>query len=152
LTATWKRIAIGLRVTWGVILVVLLANTWKTSRPFEHSMSQPCPQIEVQLIPSLERTQRWIPKVFVWHDIKTRRELILYREGERSLRCEVLESRAQLLAAGAKLGVIQPQLRLKARALALWIVLPYFLLAGLSYLIWGRRSKSVGRESVRGAV
>ena len=153
-TLRWKRIAIGLGFAWGAVLAGLLANTWKTSRPFEQSMSKPCPQIEIQLIPSLEKTQRWIPKVFVWHDMKTRRELILYREGEQALRCDVLEHRAKLLAAGAKLGVIEPQLKLKARALSLWIVLPYLLFAGLSYLVWGRRSNEgdAGPMSVRGAV
>lgn len=117
-------------------------------------MSKPCPQIEVQLIPPLERTLRWIPKVFVWYDMKTRQELILYREGEQALRCDALEHRANLLAAGAKLGVIEPQLKVKARALSLWVVLPYLLLAGLSYLVWGRRAnqRDAGSRSVRGAV
>jgi hypothetical protein len=117
-------------------------------------MSKPCPQIEVQLIPPLERTLRWIPKVFVWYDMKTRRELILYREGEQALHCDVLEHRAKLWVAGAKLGVIEPQLKVKARALSLWVVLPYLLLAGLSYLVWGRRSNQsdAGSRSVRGAV
>lgn len=116
---------------------MLLANP----PSFEAATSEACPQLLLRPMPKLEASllevdPRLFFKVVIWRDAKTREELTLYRKGEQALSCGILEARAKLFLMGARAGIIQPQIYLRTRLLALIAVLSSLLIAPIVYLVY----------------
>ncbi len=106
---------------------------------FTVTASEPCPQLLLHPMPRLEALiykidPRFLFKVVIWRDAKTREELNLYRNGEQALTCKTLEARAQLMLAGARAGIIKPQIYLRTKLLVLIIILSSLLFAPIIYL------------------
>lgn len=136
----WVQIWLLASAIWGAIVMVGTARLILNPPSFEAAATSSCPQLMLRPLPELELLiQKLDPRLFfrimVWRDAKTREELVLYRKGEQALSCSTLEARAQLLLAGAKAGIIKPQIHLRTKVLALIVVLSSLLLAPLIYIV-----------------
>lgn len=137
--SSWVRSWIVVSSLWGAVLVGFTVMLLANPPSFEAATSEACPQLLLRPMPKLEAVllevdSRLFFKVVIWRDAKTREELNLYRKGEQALSCSMLESRAQLFLAGARAGIIQPQIHLRTRLLMLIVVLSSLLIAPIVYL------------------
>lgn len=135
----WVRTWIVVSVIWGVVLVGLTLRLLASKPSFVASTSEPCPQLLLRPAPALEKALLDIhPKLYfkivIWRDAKTGTELELYRKGEQALSCGTLEARAKMFQVSAQSGLIQPQVYLRTRLLALIVVISALLLAPIMYL------------------
>jgi hypothetical protein len=159
--SAWVRTWIVASVVWGAVLIGFTVNLLAKPPSFEMATSEPCPQLMLRPMPKLEVfIQKIDPRLFfkvvIWRDAKTREELYPYRKGEQALSCSTLEARAQLFLAGARAGIIEPQIYLRTKLLMLIIVLSSLLLAPVVYLLHlpfaRKQAKSRDRHERRGAI
>lgn len=136
----WVRIWMVVSILWGAIVIASTVRLVTRPPSFETAASELCPQLLLRPMPRLEAALQKIDprlffKVVVWRDARTREEISPYRKGEQMLSCNALETRAKLFLAGAEAGIIEPQVHLRTRLLALIVVLSSLLLAPVVYLL-----------------
>lgn len=157
----WVRTWLVVSVVWGAVVVGSTARLVAKPPSFEKAASEPCPQLMLRPMPKLEASlqridPRFFFKVVVWRDARTREEISPYRKGEQVLSCSMLEARAKLFLAGARAGIIEPQVYLRTKLLALIVVLSSLLLAPAVYLLhlpFARdQGESRGRHERRRAI
>lgn len=149
----WVRTWIVISLIWGAVLVASVVRLVARAPSFEMAATEPCPQLMLRPMPRLEAAlQRIDPRLFfkvvVWRDARTRDEISPYRKGEQVVSCGMLEARARLFLAGARAGIIQPQVYLRTRLLVLIVVLSALLLAPVVYLLHVPFAR--GRDESRG--
>ncbi|MFN7952080.1 MAG: hypothetical protein U0610_10170 [bacterium] len=65
---------------------------------------------------------------FRWFDSKTHRRLSLWRDGEFSVNCAVLQQRADQMTSEARAGTIEPYMKLRGDVLILALIVPAMVL------------------------
>lgn len=165
--AGWRshamKTALIASATWTVLVLILTMYRYAQTPPIEEVLSENCPQMLHQLVPSVERAiqaydSRWGLPIVVWRDAKTGGELQMFRPGEASLHCSTLEQRGRLILERKRLGLAQPELTVNFERLAGLIVFPVlFVLAGVVVISPQRRQRDTGlgssdRTAGRGAV
>lgn len=150
----WVRTWIVVSIIWSVVVVGAIVKLITKPPSFEMAASEQCPQLMLRPMPKLEANLQKIDprlffKVVIWRDAKTREEISPYRKGEQALSCSMLEARAQLLLAVARAGIIEPQIYLRTKLLALIVVLSSLLLAPAVYLLHLPFARSQDRSQSR---
>ena len=137
--STWVRTWIVVSVLWGAVLIGLIVRLLASGPSFAVASSEPCPQLLLRPAPAIEKALVGVYptlyfKIVIWRDARTGAELSPYRKGEQVLSCDSLEARAKMFQLAAQNGIIQPQVYLRTKLLALIIVISALLLAPIVYL------------------
>lgn len=138
-SSAWMRTWIVVSTLWGVLLVGVTVKLLVSRPSFDLATSESCPQLLLRPIPALEEKLQYVHpqlvfKIVIWRDAKTGMELTPYRRGEQALSCSSLEARAKMFQTAAQSGLIQPQIYLRTKLLALVVVMSALLLAPIVYL------------------
>jgi hypothetical protein len=142
---TWRRVATTFAVLWSAVILGLVANAVLRAPSFEVAAATPCSQFLVPLAAPVEQAlQRIDPRLFFpvvrWQDARSRDDITPFRRGEQALSCTVIEQRAKLFLAGARVGAITPKISVHRRRLAALIGIPCCLFVIGSYLALGKSS------------
>jgi hypothetical protein len=137
--SAWVRTWIVVSVLWGAVLIGLTVRLLASGPSFAEATSEHCPQLLLRPAPVLEKALLGIHpelffKIVIWRDARTGAELSTFRKGEQALSCGTLEARAKIFQVAAQSGLIQPQVHLRTKLLALIIVISALLLAPIVYL------------------
>ena len=153
--ALWSKVSTWLCAAWAILILALVANRLLRLPTFEQAALEPCPPFLLQLAPETERALLRLNsdlsfRVLSWRDRKSKEIIDPFRKSDRSLHCDVVEQRAKLFLAGAKLGVIEPRVFFNFKALVALIALPCLLIVLSSYLLLGPIGRQEGQETARG--
>jgi len=143
----WLRVATALSVVWSALIVGLIANAVLGAPSFETAASAQCSQFLLPLAAPVEQAllridSRLFYPVVRWRDARSRDDITPFRQGEQVLSCTVIEQRAELFLAGARVGAIAPQVSVHLRRAAVLIGIPCCLFIIGAYLMFGRKSSA----------
>ena len=123
-TNGWQRIGVILSVVWAVYIVVSAINEYNQPANFSGELQGACPTLSVQTYVR-------------WYDEKTGATISSFRNGERSLDCDVAAERAKSLLAQQARGTILPARAIKFGQVIMSVLVPVAVSWVFVYLlIW----------------
>jgi len=137
------RNAAVLCATWTALVLILTARAYFAAPGFETALSQPCPILLNQLVPSVERSLQawhssWQLPIVVWVEGRSGKEITSFRPGALIMTCDSLEQRASLQLEEKRSGASNPRLHIMTGHLLGLILVPSAVIFAIGILLGAR--------------